>query len=241
MQRDYTATEVFQESGPDAIVYLHGGAWIDVRNSPRDFAELAARVREDAPLASQYAVTYRLSPEVQHPVHVADCVEHISQLIVEKGIRKLHLLGHSVGATLCWQILTALPGDRRYPEGPDFAMKLALVRSSLAHVFLVDGIYSLRALLEEYPDYDYFVNKAFKSLKDFEDPSESAERISAGPILHVIHSYKDELLTLKQTQYLTAVLTAHQIPYKLYVDDLGLHEDVYRNEKVAAYIVAQLP
>ncbi|AGO12665.1 AaceriADR190Wp [[Ashbya] aceris (nom. inval.)] len=241
MERGYAATEAFQEAGQEAIIYLHGGAWIDVRNSPRDFTELAAMVGEGAPVVSQYAVTYRLSPAVKHPLHLSDCIEHIHRLILEKGIKKLHLVGHSVGATLCWQILTALPGDKRYPGGDELTAKLGMIRSVLNHVFLADGIYSIRALLAEYPDYDYFVSKAFNSVDDFEDASGSAERIYTGATLHILHSYKDELLTLKQTGHLITALATHQIPYKLYVDALGLHEEVYKNKKVAAYILAQLP
>ncbi|SCU89046.1 LANO_0D03774g1_1 [Lachancea nothofagi CBS 11611] len=218
-----------------AIVFIHGGAWIDPSNTPHDFDQLSKHLLDisnsQLPF-SLYAVEYRLSPEYQHPIHIQDVIDNLAQLIQQEQIDELNLLGHSVGATLCWQILS-LDSSIDFVE----PSQLQLVRSKLKRCYLTDGIYSLKELLKEYPSYDYFVSKAFSKVDDYDDPRGSEIDSSLSPVIYVIHSYQDELLSLRQSNYFCAVLQELQQPYQVYLDDLGKHNDVYENLKLAQYVL----
>lgn len=219
-----------------ALIFIHGGAWIDERNTSDDFRELGdlmvcnCKGKLGYSLAS---VDYRLSPGVQHPVHLEDVVDNLYDLVQELGLDSIQLVGHSVGATLAWQVAVLDRSTLQYPG------KLELVRSKLVGLFLVDGIYSLKELLNEYPSYDYFVSKAFKDYSsDFEEFDQSVDRIpSTVSSIHILHSYGDELLTLRQTNYMTSLLQRYMIPFTLHLSQMGLHEEVYRNAKLANYLL----
>ncbi|SCV01090.1 LAME_0G13982g1_1 [Lachancea meyersii CBS 8951] len=221
-----------QDSGPHrAIVFLHGGAWIDATNTPHDFDKLAehlVRLNQSEPEFSLYAVEYRLSPEVKHPAHLLDVIDNLAQLIRKEQVDELNLFGHSVGATLVWQLLTCSPA---------LSSDLETIRSKVNRCYLADGIFSLVDMLKEYPTYDYFVSQAFTKVKDYDDPEDLTLQISSNIKLHILHSYEDELLSLRQSNYLCKVLQAHQQPYQTYYDVLGKHNDVYESLKVAEYIM----
>lgn len=220
-------------AGKNAVVFIHGGAWIDPSNTPDDFAPLCKQILQldRGQSLGLYGVEYRLSPTVKHPTHLYDVVENLYRLIQDKGIDKFHLLGHSVGATLAWQVAS-------WNEDESFEKKnqLRTIQSKLKGIWLVDGIFSVDQLLQEYPSYNYFVSQAFKPSHGFEDPSQSIARIKTMQI-HVVHSYQDELLSLHQTQYMCKLLQSNRLPFALYIDNLGLHNQVYENAKLAQYIV----
>lgn len=235
----YDRTEVFHrpEGSSNALVFIHGGAWIDKNNTANDFKELSDLMIEtgtvDYVLAS---IDYRLSPEVQHPVHLQDVVENLYRMIQESKLTSIQLLGHSVGATLAWQV--SVSDENLFPS-PD---KLQLVKSKLVGVFLVDGIYSLTELLDEYPSYDYFVSQAYKDYsRDFEEFDRSINRFPSNlKTIHLLHSYRDELLTLRQTNYMSSLLQKAAIPFTLCFSDMGRHEEVYRNAKLANYLLSNV-
>lgn len=237
----YDKTLVFHrpEGASSALVFIHGGAWIDENNTADDFKELSDQMLESSKKKLNYvlaSIDYRLSPQVRHPVHLHDTVESLYKLIQELNLDSLQLVGHSVGATLAWQVAVSDEASFPAPE------KLLLVKSRLAGVFLVDGIYSLTELLDEYPSYDYFVSQAFEdSVKDFEEFGLSINRIPSNlRNIHLLHSYRDELLTLRQTNYMSSLLQKAAVPFSSYFSDMGLHEEVYRHAKLANYLLSNV-
>ncbi|KAH9200962.1 Alpha/Beta hydrolase protein [Zygosaccharomyces rouxii] len=145
--------------GRNALVFIHGGAWIDVDNTPWDFQSLCQDILKLDYQCGLYGIEYRLSPGVKHPTHLKDVIENLYRLVNDQDLDQLQLVGHSVGATLAWQVATC--------ELDDY--KVRLVKSKLNAIWLVDGIYSILELLEEYPDYSSFVSKAFDDVP-FEEP-----------------------------------------------------------------------
>ncbi|CAR24770.1 arylformamidase [Lachancea thermotolerans CBS 6340] len=222
-----------------AIVFIHGGAWIDKNNTPHDFDEFSRCLLDLAngnPSFSIYAIEYRLSPAVKHPAHIYDVIENLVKLVEQEGIEELNLMGHSVGATLVWQVLSGIPGLAN-AESFASSAELKLLRKLLKKCYLVDGIYSLSKLLEEYPSYDYFVSQAFEQIEDYDDPEQSQVIIPLNADIYVIHSYRDELLSPLQSNYLCATLQKLKQPFQSYWSDFGEHNEVYSNAKVAQYIL----
>lgn len=235
----YGGTEEFYRSEIDtgnALVFIHGGAWIDENCTPIVFKELARLMTSDAERVVDYSlfsIDYRLSPKVRHPVHVQDVVENLYKLINDFQLTSLQLVGHSVGATLAWQAATS--DESLFPS----LEKLQTVRSRLKGLYLVEGIFSLTQLLDEYPSYDYFVSQAFKNYTiEFEEFDRSMGRIpQALTTIHLIHSYRDELLSLRQFNHMASLLQTARIPHITYVDDMGLHDEVPSNAKLANYLL----
>lgn len=219
-----------------ALVFIHGGAWIDQKNTSRDFEKLCATMVDSSKGVLNYSlfsIDYRLSPGVKHPIHLRDIVKNLYQLIQEFHIDSLQLVGHSVGATMAWQV--AVSAESLFTSRDE----IAAVRARLVGLYLVDGIYSLSELLDEYPDYDYFVSQAFEDgARSFEEFKYSIKRLPLDvPAIHLLHSYKDELLTLRQANYMASLLQENAIPFTAYFSDMGLHEEVYTNAKLANYLL----
>lgn len=242
--RKYDKTVTFYKTTNDnaprrALVFIHGGAWIDDKNTPYDFYEFSEKMIELAEGElefSLYSIEYRLSPAIKHPTHMYDVIDNLYQLALQEEIEEINILGHSVGATLAWQVLSwtfeQTPFDdfqRQY--------RIGIVRSRLCHCFLVDGIFSLKELLDEYPSYNYFVSQAFRSIEEFDDPATSELSFPSKISIHVIHSYEDELLTLRQSNYLCSILQSSRQRYHCFFDSFGKHNDVYCNKDLARYVL----
>ncbi|EHN02936.1 Bna7p [Saccharomyces cerevisiae x Saccharomyces kudriavzevii VIN7] len=242
----FNKTLTFQEtskSSRETVIYIHGGAWNDPSNTPNDFNSLANVIKSMDVESNicQFSMEYRLSPEITNPRNLYDVVANITRLVKEKGLTSLNIVGHSVGATFIWQILSVLKHAQENMNEAQLQM-LELLRT-VKRVFLLDGIYSLKELLEEYPQYDCFTKLAFPDGIQMyeEEPSIVMSHVKKALFrfhvdMHVVHSYHDELLSLRQTNSLIACLQNYQINFRLYLDDLGLHNDVYKNDKVAKYI-----
>ncbi|GAV54044.1 hypothetical protein ZYGR_0AK05460 [Zygosaccharomyces rouxii] len=213
--------------GRNALVFIHGGAWIDVNNTPWDFQSLCQDILKLNCQCGLYGIEYRLSPSVQHPTHLKDVIENLYRLVNDNGLDQLQLVGHSVGATLAWQVATC--------ELDNY--KVGLVKTKLNAIWLVDGIYSIRELLDEYPDYDYFVSKAFDEAAPFEEPGQSVIRLPQEVSIRIVHSYEDELLSLRQSRHLIQILETNRRCFHFYIDSLGSHNQVYSNANLAQYIV----
>ncbi|CAI1856033.1 hypothetical protein SEUBUCD646_0B05320 [Saccharomyces eubayanus] len=242
----YDKTITFQEVSEitrETVIYIHGGAWNDPDNTPNDFNQLA-NVIESMDVKSsicQYSIEYRLSPEITNPRNLYDVVTNITRLVEEKGLTNLNLVGHSVGATFIWQILSVLKDARE--EMNEVQLQMLKLLQVVKRVFLLDGIYSIKELLEEYPQYNSFTKLAFpEGIHLYEEEPLRVmkyvrEALSHFDIdMHMVHSYRDELLSLRQTNSLISCLQNHQAKFELYLDDLGLHNDVYKSDKVAKYI-----
>ncbi|SCU88900.1 LAMI_0D11716g1_1 [Lachancea mirantina] len=222
-----------------ALVFIHGGAWIDPTNTPHDFdgfsQEIVANTGKEISY-SLYGIEYRLSPLVKHPTHICDVIENLCQLIEQEQIDELNLMGHSVGATLAWQILSETPSPSVLKEFIDVNC-LKLVRSRLKMCYLAEGIFSVQELLNEYPDYDYFISQAFTKFLKFDEPADSLLSIPPQIDIRIIHSYADELLSPRQTNYLAGILQKIKRPYTVMFETFGKHNEVYCNRRLAKYIV----
>lgn len=229
-----------------ALIFIHGGAWVDPSNTSNDFKIMAETINDINLKSSNhndnislFGIEYRLSPLVKHPIHLQDVIININRLIQDYKINSLYLCGHSVGATLIWQILSD-----KSPQLAFLNKDLNSIHSKLAGIFLLDGIYSLHELLDEYADYNSFVSKAFDDI-DIEYPDPKYDIIKSKDVLshidiHIIHSYNDELLTLRQTNYFVRYLEEVKIHFTLTVGEYGLHNDVFTNKEVAKLLYSNI-
>ncbi|ETS63386.1 hypothetical protein PaG_01667 [Moesziomyces aphidis] len=198
-----------EQAASGLVVFIHGGAWRT--GSRKDHADLASHLCAKGMAVA--VVDYRLSvkddqglPKHIHPVHVQDVNAALAFLHVRDDVphKDWVVVGHSIGA---WLTLAAIISgsscspDAQYPAPMPIPNSAA--RDSIKTCVLVDGIFSVSALLKEYPDYDGFVAQAFL-------PQPSPAKYDAvscenwplaldGKQLHVWHSRDDELLSFKQS------------------------------------------
>ena len=202
--------------GPDSA------DWTPPSESKSDFRfDLVPRMLEhiQLPLA---IIEYRLAPTEPHPAQITDVLSALNLLSdpnllpceeeANAGPRwnreRLILLGHSAGAFMCLQILLDAPSHATSPRVP------TLLRNKIEQVFLVDGIYDLPSLLDEYPSYLSFVSDAFgtssasyevESPARWSVPSSVLERRTR---FHILHSKGDDLLSLRQPDFIHERLQA---------------------------------
>ncbi|CCE88435.1 Piso0_001940 [Millerozyma farinosa CBS 7064] len=250
----------FRKDKDACLVLIHGGAWNDPANTYNDFEFLSQCLQEYPDFSDNIVgINYRLSPEIKHPAHLEDVALAISTLVEKYKQTKLKLVGHSAGATLIIQLLDyqeithsgyqnvnesqsneeSTPKEHNEPQG-------LLQGVDIQAVYLLDGIYDISSLLEEYPDYISFVSKAFCNEDHYRDATQvSSKRIESwcselkpqrSPEITIVQSLEDELLSFAQTELFTGFLARRNIRFKLLVDSLGQHEDVYKNRKVADII-----
>ena len=216
------------------VVYLHGGAWRDPKQKSDEghclLRALPAKVG-DSWIAGA-SINYRLSTDdtsVRHPDHLNDVTSAIQFLAANYSLERMVLVGHSCGATLAIQL---------YP----------ILRRLIYGFVLLNGIYDLEALVEEYPEYNGFVEAAFGPLdrSDWQAPSPThVMRRLQVPVHHraerfvVCHSAEDELLSMAQTHLFLDVLKQESTPHYTFVEIAGLHDDSPTSERTNA-IVSEL-
>ncbi|GMG20832.1 unnamed protein product [Ambrosiozyma monospora] len=253
------------------IVFLHGGAWRDPTNTYKDFDKLVDQIdlelnngngtfiskgdsdfqSEDCYNIDLYSIDYRLSPEVKHPEHLKDVLLALNYIREELNEDMVSLVGHSVGATLITQLccpveeLCKLFGGHNYQRLP---------LPKISHVMYLDGIYQVEDMIKEYPSYLFFVKEAFKNENDYlnncNDVKFNLDKVTSGKCqevyssmknFYLIHSTKDELLSLRQPQlfykWLTEEIHVEKSKISQLYLDLGKHNDVYQHPKVAKMIV----
>jgi kynurenine formamidase len=174
--------------------FIHGGAWRDPKVTSAAGAPLISSLLTATPAMSVNAasVNYRLSshPEApqntaKHPEHLEDVMAALQYLRDVHGMRDFVLIGHSAGATLVFQVLAEL---QKKKQG------LRLPKA----LYGIEGIYDLKALVQEYPDYRGFVEGAFG-----EDEQEWQKPLELGcytGLVVLAHSDEDELLSWRQTE-----------------------------------------
>lgn len=218
----------YSPSNENTLVVVHGGAWVDPNNTFDDFLEMVEHLLEQAAVHkfNIVGINYRLSPEVKHPSHIVDVVSALNFLKHEHNISTISLVGHSVGATLMLQLLS-------YRQLTGVA-ELAHVKSM---VFL-DGIYDVVDLLEEYPSYRGFVEKAFDlGYKEATQLSWGADnKIAVSAKIVIVQSTEDELLSMRQTNKFCEYLKQNNVDYNLHVGAWGKHEEMYRRKEVAQIV-----
>lgn len=234
----------YSASNEHTLFLLHGGAWRDPNNTYDDFRDLVDSLRKNfshLPV-NLIGINYRLSPEVTHPEHLVDVLKAIEKVSRDVGLKRVHFVGHSVGATLLLQLLD----HRKMVELADTKQTVPRLHLDVGYLFLVDGIYDMVDLIEEYGGpYRDFVENAFTSRAQYANASqmtwacdEPFEITSFKPV--VVMSRQDELLSLRQTQRFLGFLDARNVDYEYVEEDWGAHEEVYRREELARTIGERL-
>ena len=119
------------------LMWIHGGAW---KSGDRAlYAEIGRRFAEEG--VAFAAISYRLSPKVQHPAHIEDCARAFAWLhahVAEHGgdPDRLFVSGQSAGGHLS-ALLALDPRWLRARGVPDDALKGTIPMS---------GVYSIPAL-----------------------------------------------------------------------------------------------
>jgi kynurenine formamidase len=126
------------------------------------------------------SLNYRLSPAVRHPSHQEDVITALEYLKEHYDMKEYVLVGHSAGACLAFQSahVTGCKG-----------------------IVGVEGIYNMEELVEEYPEYEDFVEEAFgrdKSL--WQKASPTHIDLSTTLTIKLVQSTEDELLSPRQTE-----------------------------------------
>ncbi|KAK6465261.1 putative kynurenine formamidase [Scheffersomyces coipomensis] len=263
----YYNEEYVKDHG-DTIVYLHGGAWRDPRNTFDDFDVMAKYLREQW-YTNVIGINYRLSPTVKHPVHLLDVLTalvHIVKTLNHKS-KPLILVGHSVGASLILQLLNyiqiiesefELLNESELPISKEALQDLYKDVKEYVQIdraYCLEGIYDTVQLLGQYPSYSSFVDEAFISKASyteafplsstspkFNDPSkfELAPPFSGLSDIRIIHSTSDELVPVSQSDAVLEYLKQRNLPVKHFYSDFGIHDDVYKSEKLAHWIYLML-
>lgn len=212
-------------SGPEPVVfvvYIHGGAWTDPdqdKSEGHEILESIYREHESKDFKVACAsINYRLSlpdTKIRHPDHRNDVARAINFLQEHYGLKYCLLLGHSAGATLAVQMLEQH-------------------RSLILGMVLFNGIYDLRALVDEYPSYSSFVTAAFgpDEADSWTAPSPTniirsskVRRCYRNEKIVLAHSYQDELMSMHQTDLFETTVNAYwnQSPEKIVIG--GKHDD----------------
>lgn len=167
---------------------------------------------------------YRLSahPEhptraaVVHPTHITDVARCVQYLVQQwtgwTETRNVVMVGHSCGAHVLSHITFRLPTLPDEPDVLSLRTSISQIMHKTTSLAFLDGIYSLRTLIGEYPGYRFFVDAAFggdaDAMWDAQDvfiPSEEPTRDVPEELRRVrkvvvAHATEDELLTPVQGQ-----------------------------------------
>lgn len=256
----------FRPSIKHAIVFIHGGAWTDPRNSYDDFRDMISRIKTS--ISSRFnifGINYRLSPEVKHPFHLFDVVQAISLLVNSYQVKELLFVGHSVGATLMLQLLnprvvlndgfqilrsTKDLHNTSLPEPAQICSVLEhFEQIKFSTFFFLDGIYDVQDLVREYPSYESFVYKCFVNDQHIREgtpvsSSKTDRDLKRNSFAYdrfvIVHSLEDELVTLRQMLAFQKFLVDHNQPFTLFVGNYGAHEEVYKSKDVDTIILRML-
>ncbi|KAI9609368.1 hypothetical protein H4Q26_007321 [Puccinia striiformis f. sp. tritici PST-130] len=237
------------------IFFVHGGAWRSGDKADTSSSGLIKNLSNDFPTAAICSVNYRLSggklnpkSNIKHPTHNADVARAIDQatsLPELKEVDQTYLIGHSVGAFMC----LSLAGIMVPPPG---APRLTTSTSAKIHgLVLVDGIYDIVKMLEEYPSYKDFVASAFGGkddsdrLKLLEEANPlswpaSSNNVEQHPRILIIHSRQDTLLSIHQSELATTALKSKLSFGDKVVSDFdsvsGDHEELLLSPQLASRI-----
>jgi dipeptidyl aminopeptidase/acylaminoacyl peptidase len=177
------------------LMWIHGGAWkIGDRAM---FAELGRRIAESG--IGCAVISYRLTPDVQHPEHVKDCARAFAWLhahVKEHGGNpdRLFVAGQSAGGHLT-ALLTL---NRKYLE------ELKVPEDAIKGAIPMSGVYTIPAVKRELPGLKMFKD-AFGS-----DPDVCKE---ASPVTHAKNA-KAPMLVITETEDDKAMLRESMAGFK---------------------------
>jgi acetyl esterase/lipase len=166
------------------VLFVHGGAWLGGDKS--EYASLAPTFTAKG--FRFVTLNYRLAPKFKHPAPVEDLNEAISKY------DDVYLVGHSAGAHMIafWNT----------------AHTSAKVKGFVG----LEGIYDLPALVKTWPTYkDWFIAKEFGEPKNYAAASPTLLKSKSKTSWLVIHSAKDELVDLAQSENFVAHLKKENV------------------------------
>ncbi|CAK9436774.1 uncharacterized protein LODBEIA_P12960 [Lodderomyces beijingensis] len=213
----------------EVYVYIHGGAWRDPNNTFNEIEPVARMNRN----RTFIGINYRLSPEVKHPSHVKDIYEALKFIHQEFDGPQMHGFGYSVGATMILQLVQFSSVLNNEPE----------VGLYFKSIKLLDGIYDVKSLLQEYPSYASFVVEAYSSLESAKDSislqiskgtKEQLFRdriIDSNTKIYVCQSLEDDLLSMNQTVLLMDFFKSLDTEVELVTGNWGKHDDIYGSHR----------
>ncbi|KND93476.1 Kynurenine formamidase [Tolypocladium ophioglossoides CBS 100239] len=245
------------------VIFIHGGAWRDPRNTLEDFMPSIKHMLSSHDIA-QFAlrgfvsIDYRLSPyadfpqdpaeahspelrRARHPDHILDVRAALKFLESEYQLAKDYVLvGHSAGATLAYQLLmgeAALAGQRMPQTVP-----------LPAAVIGISGIYDLVGLNNRHGgNYAGFISAAFGTdQKAWQRASPASfagsikENWPGSPYSLLAHSAEDSLIDSLETESMAAKLAKDGVDLSVVKDLTGEHDFVWQDGSQVARLVAQV-
>ncbi|PWW76062.1 alpha/beta-hydrolase [Tuber magnatum] len=226
-----------QNLDPNAcwVIFIHGGAWCDPKMTKSAGHPLINSLLPKYPRLNAASINHRLSPHprypsngnvAKHPNHIDDVHLALSFLRERYSMKreKSVLVGHSAGAYMAFQV--------------DAGCGVAA-----AVVVGIEGIYHLGKLVEEYADYEGFVERAFgggwkgvdgEVLADIEDGEKGGGRVV------LIHSSQDELLSFGQSRYWAGVLRGRGRVVREVYDVAGNHNEVLEGAELVEVVEEEL-
>lgn len=210
------------------LIYIHGGAWRDPTITSASITKIQSHFLTShlsSTITGIASLNYRLSPypshptnpsqpsdparNAKHPDHITDILTALLYLqdTYHFGDRYI-LIGHSVGATLAFQVAMKRYWGSQYES--TFALELNVV-PPMAIVGL-EGIYDIPGLVERHTEQkvyrDFVVNAV--DPKDWREASpvsgEYEESWGEGQVVVLAHSREDELVEVEQTEGMREVL-----------------------------------
>lgn len=254
----------------DTIAFIHGGGWRDPNNTFNDFTPTIQQM--DSIPINIVSINYRLSPRVntqqeldtlpafRHPLHLMDIVNAIC-LLVNQNYKITLLVGHSVGAGLCLQLLNY---QEIISQGVKYLTEFkheifddiqsqhiskCMAQINLKSMFLLDGIYDIPKLLQEYEYLRPMIRCAFDSDDHARDAFQLSNPNGLRPTklagqqscrIYVIHSLQDELLSPTQSKLLYDYLMDNGMNCKLVLEKWGEHEEIYTRKDVGDFIMSNI-
>ncbi|KAH9819442.1 putative Esterase/Lipase [Melampsora americana] len=238
------------------LIYVHGGAWRSGDKAQSSNQVLIDNLSIRFPKWTISSINYRLSvgdDAVLHPAHNQDVANAVNFLLDRPNAQydksQIYLLGHSVGAFICLSV------SGIFSTG--ISTSTIQNPKSVVGLGLIDGIYGLRELIEEYPDYIDFVKQAMGpdgKPNDWQTVSPlhwslSISNFPTSSKILIIHSKDDSLLSIKQTSllvnHLNQLVTTSKFGSKLLIEAdynyvLGDHDELLASNQLADRIVKWL-
>ncbi|GAA94442.1 uncharacterized protein L969DRAFT_80197 [Mixia osmundae IAM 14324] len=245
-------------AGRSLLIFLHGGAWLSGDKS--EHAEhlvpnlLQATHGRCCVAVPNYRLSYRnaeqANEDAKHPEHTLDIIAAIDYLCADRVAsveqneqlwdrHRVIVIGHSCGAFIAASLAMQPPHDFHS------FFDATHVRHRIKAWILVEGIFDLASLLEEYPSYIYFVERPFGQLRKEISPSHWQLAREQTRML-LLHSRDDELLSLRQPQGFNLHLASlHSPQLELEVDFeslTGAHDALLNTtqDSLLLYVVSSL-
>ncbi|KAG5655743.1 hypothetical protein KAF25_008862 [Fusarium avenaceum] len=235
------------------IVFIHGGGWRDPRHDERDFNETVKRIVISGAVATLdiagfISIDYRLSPHpdfpeananAKHPDHLEDVWSALNYLQGKYELSDNYILiGHSVGATLAFQVLM---GDDVLASHPEAPLPTAIIG--------VSGIYDIGGLNDRFNgQYAGFIQGALgedKSVWEKASPAKFAssfkDKWANGKFIMLAWSSEDTLIDEPEIDNMATLLTKQGLKLEVNKDLRGEHDFLWQDgSQIARMVITTL-